>query len=86
MRIIAEAARARFAIENRNFKEQKKLGFHTEHNYGHKGNLPNVFFGLAQVAQLITELFSLWRVGKLAIEKIGSKRRYFEQLVGMLGS
>jgi hypothetical protein len=83
---IALAGRARFVIENRNFNEQKNLGFNTEHNFGHFGNLPNVFFGLAQIAQLITELFRFWKCGKLAIEKIGSKRRYFERLAVNLSS
>lgn len=82
---IALAGRARFAIENRNFNEQKHLGFQTEHNFGHAGNLPNVFFGLAQIAQLITELFCRWRSGKNDIEKIGSKRRYFERLAVVIG-
>ncbi len=36
-----------------------------------------LFFGLAQVAQLITEMFRFWRTGKTEINKIGSKRRYF---------
>lgn len=80
VQILVKAARARFVIENRNFNEQKNLGFQTEHNFGHKGNLPNVFFALAQIAQLISELFSLWKQGKEDIEIIGSKRRYFEKL------
>ncbi len=86
VRKIALAGRARFAIENRNFNEQKNLGFHTEHNFGHFGNLPNVFFGLAQIAQLITELFSFWKTGKLNIAEVGSKRRYFERLAVIIGS
>jgi len=80
VKALAQAGRARFAIENRNFNEQKKSGFHTEHNFGHFGNLPNVFFGLAQVAQLITELFRFWVPAKEWIETVGSKRRYFERL------
>lgn len=60
---LTQAGRSRFAIENRNFNEQKNLGFQTEHNFGHYGNLPNVFFGLAQIAQLITELFCFWKSG-----------------------
>lgn len=81
---IAQAGRTRFTIENRNFNEQKNLGFQTEHNFGHFGNLPNVFFGLAQIAQLITELFCHWKEGKISIEKIGSKRRYFEILAVLI--
>jgi hypothetical protein len=83
---IAQAGRARFVIENRNFNEQKNLGFSTEHNFGHFGNLPNVFFGLAQIAQLMTELFRFWKCGKEEIKKVGSKRRYFERLAVMLSS
>lgn len=82
---LAKAGRARFSIENRNFNEQKNLGFQTEHNFGHAGNLPNVFFGLAQLAQLITELFSFWKEGKENIKAVGSKRRYFERLAVIVG-
>lgn len=85
VRILAQAGRARFVIENRNFNEQKKLGFQTEHSFGHFGNLVNVFFGLAQIAQLITELYSYWRVGKNEINGVGSKRRYFERLAVKIG-
>lgn len=77
---IAKAGRARFSIENRNFNEQKNLGFQSEHNFGHFGNLPNVFFGLQQIAQLITELFRFWKPGADWIKEAGSKRRYFETL------
>lgn len=80
IKTLVQAARSRFVIENRNFNEQKNLGFHTEHNFGHFGNLPNVFFGLAQIAQLISEMFCLWKKGKADILIIGSKRRYFEKL------
>lgn len=85
VRTLAKAGRARFVIENRNFNEQKNLGFQTEHNFGHFGNLPNVFFGLAQIAQLITELFSFWKRGKTWIQAVGSKRRYFERLAIVIG-
>jgi hypothetical protein len=85
VRTLSKAGRARFVIENRNFNEQKNLGFQAEHNFGHFGNLPNVFFGLAQIAQLITELFSFWNQGKCWIEAIGSKRRYFERLAVVIG-
>lgn len=85
VKVLTKAGRARFVIENRNFNEQKNLGLHTEHNFGHFGNLPNVFFGLAQIAQLITELFSFWKVGKSEIKAVGSKRRYFERLAVKIG-
>jgi hypothetical protein len=83
---IATAGRARFVIENRNFNEQKNLGFQTEHNFGHFGNLPNVFFALAQIAQLITELFRFWEPAKKWIREVGSKRRYFERLAVLVTS
>jgi hypothetical protein len=86
VKLLVQAGRARFVIENRNFNEQKNLGFQTEHNFGHFGNLPNVFFGLAQIAQLFTELFSIWQNGKIEIKKIGSKRRYFEILAVLVGN
>ncbi len=85
VKVLAKAGRVRFVIENRNFNEQKNLGLQTEHNFGHFGNLPNVFFGLAQIAQLITELFSFWKCGKGWIKAIGSKRRYFERLAVIIG-
>lgn len=85
VRTLATAGRARFVIENRNFNEQKNLGLQTEHNFGPFGNLPNVFFGLAQIAQLITELYSFWNKGKGWIDAIGSKRRYFERLAVVIG-
>jgi len=81
---IAKAGRARFSIENRNFNEQKNLGFQSEHSFGHFGNLPNVFFGLQQIAQLITELFRFWKPGADWIKQAGSKRRYFETLAVLM--
>jgi hypothetical protein len=78
--LLVSAARARFGIENRNFNEQKNLGFHIEHNFGHSGNLPNVFFGLAQIAQLFSILFKHWKLGAIDIKRVGSCRRYFEKL------
>ena len=85
VKTLAKAGRARFVIENRNFNEQKNLGFQIEHNFGHFGNLPNVFFGLAQIAQLFTELFSCWKNGRILIQAVGSKRRYFERLAVIIG-
>jgi hypothetical protein len=83
--LIVQAARARFVIENRNFNEQKNLGYNIEHNFGHSGNLPNVFFGLAQIAQLISIVFKHWRNGKEDIQIVGSSRRYFEKLAVLVG-
>jgi hypothetical protein len=78
---IAEGGRARFSsIENRTFNELKNRGYQMGHNFGHWGNLPNVFFGLMLIVSLITQLFCLWKKGKEQIEIIGSVRRYFETL------
>lgn len=85
VQLIAKGGRARFAaIENRAFNELKNRGYQMEHNFGHFGNLPNVFFGLSLVARLITELFCLWRPAKQWIEAVGSIRRYFERLAVLI--
>jgi len=82
---VAQGGRARFAsIENRVFNEQKNLGFQMEHNFGRFGNLPNVFFGLAMVAQCLTQLFCAWGRARPWIKNAGSIRRYFEQLSIMI--
>lgn len=83
---LAWAGRSRFSIENINFNAQKNLGFHTEHNFGHFGNLPNVFFGLAQIAQLLTQLFRSWVPAREWIRSVGSERRYFERLAVLVTS
>jgi len=83
---ITQGGRARFTIENRNFNEQKNRGYGTDHNFGHFGNLPNIFFGLAQIANLIVQLFSFWREAKKTIELAGSTRRYFERLAVIISS
>ncbi len=81
VQIIAEGGRARFSsIENRTFNELKNRGYQMGHNFGHKGNLPNVFFGLMLIVNLLTQLFCLWKKGKNEIAIIGSVRRYFETL------
>ena len=77
---LVSAARARFTIENKTFNEQKNLGFNTEHNFGHFGNLPEVFFGAAQVAHLISGLFALWKEGKKLQAQVGSQRRFWQRL------
>lgn len=78
---IAEGGRSRFSsIENRTFNELKNRGYQMGHNFGHKGNLPNVFFGLMLIVNLLTQLFCLWKKGKDQIAIIGSVRRYFETL------
>lgn len=81
---IAKGGRARFSIENRSFNEQKRNGYRLNHNFGHRGNLPSVFYGLIQVAHIISELFSKWNPGKFLIKQVGSKRRFFERLGTLL--
>jgi len=83
---IAKGGRARFAIENVTFNEQKTRGYHIEHNYGHFGNLPNVFFGLAQIAHLFAQMFSLWKEGKRLIQEVGSGRRFWERMATLFSS
>jgi hypothetical protein len=77
---IAQGGRARFNMENVSFNEQKTRGHHTEHNFGHFGNLPNVFFGLAQIAHLLSQAFSLWKEGQRLIQEVGSARRFWERM------
>lgn len=67
---VAKGGRARFLIENKTFNEQKNLGFETTHNFGHFGNLPSVFFDLAQIAHTFSQFFSFWKVGKSIIKKL----------------
>lgn len=84
---ITQGGRARFAaIENRVFNEQKNLGFQMEHNFGHFGNLPNIFFGLALVAQCLTQLFCNWARARIWLKNAGSQRRYFEHLSVMVAN
>jgi hypothetical protein len=83
---IAKGGRARFQIENCTFNEQKTRGYNIEHNFGHFGNLPNVFFGLAQIAHLFSQLFVLWREGKKLILETGSQRRFWERMATLITS
>jgi hypothetical protein len=83
---IAKGGRARFLIENKTFNEQKNLGFETTHNFGHFGNLPSVFFGLAQIAHTFSQLFSFWKDGKSIIKKVGSSRRFWERFAVLFSS
>ncbi len=78
---VVKGGRARFgAIENKCFNVQKNQGYRLSHNFGHRGNLHSVFFGLLQVAHILTELFSVWKTGNKLIKQIGSQRRFFERL------
>jgi len=76
---LAEGGRSRFAIENKTFNEQKTRGYQTEHNFGHFGNLPSVFFGLAQIAHIFSQIFSLTKIGKNLTKEIGSSQRFWER-------
>jgi len=55
-----------------------------KHNFGHFGNLPNVFFGFALVAHCLTQLFCTWVRARPWIKNAGSTRRYFKQLSIMI--
>lgn len=83
---VAKGGRSRFLIENKTFNEQKNLGFETNHNFGHFGNLPSVFFGLAQIAHTFSQLFSFWKDGKINIKKVGSSRRFWERFAVLFSS
>jgi hypothetical protein len=77
---LALAGRARFSIENRVFNVLKNHGFNIEHNYGHAGNLPEVFFGLALIALVITQMYILWTGVHPKIRASGSIARHFKNL------
>jgi hypothetical protein len=68
----------RYRPPDQRFKSGSGLG------QGHFGNLPNIFFGLALVAQCLTQLFCTWGRARLWIKNAGSRRRYFEQLSIMI--
>ncbi|MBK7962986.1 MAG: hypothetical protein IPK04_18415 [Bdellovibrionales bacterium] len=70
--LLASAARARFGIENRNFNEQKNLGFHIEHNFGHSGNLPNVFLVLHKSHNYFPFYLSIGNWGPLTLRESGA--------------
>jgi hypothetical protein len=75
---LARAGRARFTgIENRSFNEQKNNGFGLTHNYGHAENLPDVFYGLIQIAHIISQLFFLWKTGKQLLHESTRHRERF---------
>lgn len=83
---IAKGGATRFTIENVTFNEQKTRGFHTTHNFGHFGNLPNVFFRLAQIAHLFSQVHTLWKEGKKQIKAVGSCRRFWERAAVIFSS
>lgn len=83
---VAKGGRARFIIENVSFNELKTRGYHIQHNYGHFGDLPNVFFGLALLAHLFSQLFYLWREGKRLVQQVGSNRRFWERMATLYSS
>ncbi|MCB9025083.1 MAG: hypothetical protein H6625_02090 [Bdellovibrionaceae bacterium] len=75
---VAAGGRARFKIENVTFNEQKR-GCFIEHNFGHFDNLPNVFFGLVQIATYSQKCFTSGERETL-IQKVGSQRRFWNAL------
>jgi hypothetical protein len=79
---LAACGRARWKIENESFNVLKNNGYHLEHNFGHgKANLSAVFVSLNLLAfafHTVCDLAEdLWRT---AMEKMGSRSRFFENL------
>src|SRR4051812_12204895 len=79
---LAACGRARWKIENESFNVLKNNGYHLEHNFGHgKVNLSAVFVSLNLLAfafHTVCDLAEdLWRT---AMEKMGSRSRFFENL------
>jgi hypothetical protein len=79
---LAACGRARWKVENETFNVLKTNGYNLEHNFGHgKNNLSAVFVTLNLLAvafHAICDLTDdLWR---RAMEKMGSRSRFFENL------
>jgi hypothetical protein len=79
---LAACGRARWKIENESFNVLKNNGYNLEHNFGHgKVNLSAVFVSLNLLAfafHTVCDLAEdLWR---RAIEKMGTRGRFFENL------
>ena len=79
---LAACGRARWKIENESFNVLKNNGYNLEHNFGHgKVNLSAVFVSLNLLAfafHTVCDLAEdLWRK---AMEKMGSRSRFFENL------
>ena len=79
---LASCGRARWKIENESFNTLKNQGYHLEHNFGHgKRNLSAVLTTLNLLAfacHTVCDLaIPLWRA---AVDKIGTRKRFFEHL------
>jgi hypothetical protein len=79
---LAACGRARWKIENETFNTLKNQGYNLEHNFGHGGqNLAAVLTTLNLLAfacHTVCDLaIPLWRA---AVEKIGTRKRFFEHL------
>ena len=79
---VVRCGRARWKTENENHNTLKNHGYHLEHNFGHgKVNLSAVFVSLNLLAfafHTVCDLAEdLWRT---AMEKMGSRSRFFENL------
>jgi hypothetical protein len=79
---LAACGRARWKVENETFNVLKTNGYNLEHNFGHgKNNLSAVFVTLNLLAfafHAVCDLTEdLWR---RAMEKMGSRSRFFENL------
>jgi len=83
--IVARGGRARWHIENETFNTLKNQGYHFDHNFGHGDkNLSVVFALLMMLAFLVDQTMQLCdRLFQALWEKLGSKRRLWEELRGI---
>ena len=83
---IANAARARWKIENENNNVLKKRGYHFEHNFGHgKQHLSNWLATLIWLAYLFhTALDWIDAVYRTVRSRLSSRRTFFEHLRALM--
>ena len=79
---LAACGRARWKIENESFNVLKTNGYNLEHNFGHgKSHLSAVFVTLNLLAFAFHTVCDLTEdIWRKAMEKMGSRRRFFENL------
>lgn len=79
---LAACGRARWKIENESFNVLKTNGYNLEHNFGHgKNNLSAVFVTLNLLAFAFHTVCDLTEdIWRRAMEKMGARRRFFENL------
>jgi hypothetical protein len=82
---LARGGRARWHIENETFNTLKNQGYHFDHNFGHgQKNLSVIFALLMMLAFLVDQTMQLCDLLFQALwEKMGSKRRLWEQVRGI---